>query len=194
MTDGNRRRRLAGRLALLLGGAIALVGALVAGSVATARFGGPAVLTFAGTGDAVTLPQFGERGAHVLRYAHGEPVTFSFPLHNRSRLPVRVESVHLSERELSMLTIDDVTIGSDPLPATVGGGDTATVTVTATYANCRYYHEREIELIEDVTIDGSALGVGVTRHVPLDHDLVLRSPMIVGCPDRTLVRDDDPHD
>ena len=71
------------------------------------------------------------------------------------------------------------------------GFETAIVAVTARYANCRYYHERELQTLAAATVETSALGVHATRTVPFDHPLVVPSPMIVECPDRTLVRDDD---
>ncbi len=68
------------------------------------------------------------------------------------------------------------------------------MTVTARYGNCRYYHEREVQLyLRRSTIGGEVLGVGRdTAAVALDQPAWWStSPMIVDCPDRTLNRDDD---
>jgi hypothetical protein len=40
-------------------------------------------------------------------------------------------------------------------------------------------------------VDGRIFGESFSRTVPFERDLVVRSPMIVGCPDRTLDPDDD---
>jgi hypothetical protein len=182
------RRRA--RYLLWAGAAVALAAVVYGALVVAVRFEGPAEVRFAPDAEAVTLPDF-EGGTHSLRYRHGGTVSFSFPLHNDGVVPITVTAVRLDDEARSMLLLEEVVVGTDRLPARLGAGATTEVRVTARYGNCRYYHEREAETLAGVHVRASALGIGVTREVAFDHPLVVRSPMIVDCPDRTLVRDDD---
>ncbi len=180
------------RYILWLSGLVALLGLLYVATVRTVTFDGDAAIRFAPDAEAISLPGF-DGGAHVAAYEHGGTVSFSFPLRNAGLLGVTVTGVRLDEDDpYPLVTIEHVTVDGDDLPARVGRGHTARVDVTARYDNCRYYHERELELLAGATVDASVLGMGITRDVSFDHPLVVRSPMIVDCPDRTLTRDDDP--
>lgn len=185
--SGRRSRR---RVVIWAGAAVVALALVGLSLVRTTGFDGPVELRFAPDAEAVTLPAF-EGGTHVLRYRHGDTVSFSFPLRNRGLLPLTITEVRIEEDRWSLVHVDDVRVGSEPLPVRLGAGDTATVEVTARYGNCRYYHERELQSLDAVSVEASTLGVHRTRRVPLDHPLVIPSPMIVDCPDRTLVRDDD---
>ena len=173
-----------------VGLAVVLAGAAVA-TITSVRFDGPAPLSFVAGSEVVSLPTFGDEGSHVLLYRHGETVTFSLPLENHGAVPLTVTGVRLSDRAQSMLEVERVSVGADELPVRLAAGESAALRVTARYGNCRYYHEREIESFPSAVVDVDVLGLGVTRTVAFDHPLVLHSPMIVDCPDRTLRRDDD---
>lgn len=179
------------RYAFWAAGAAVLAGLAYLAAVRTASFEGGAVIRFAPDAEAVTLPGF-DGGAHAVVYEHGGTVSFSFPLHHTGLVGLTVTGVRLSEDDpYPLLAIEEVSVDGGDLPARVGRGETARVEVRARYDNCRYYHERELELLEGVTVDATVLGTGVTREVTFDHPLVVRSPMIVHCPDRTLDRNDD---
>ncbi|HZN15167.1 MAG TPA: hypothetical protein VFB78_12915 [Acidimicrobiales bacterium] len=185
------RRRWRGRVALWLGGAALLVAMTLVATVASVRISGTAPVGFGGAAEVVTLPHYGDGGSHILNYAHGDLVTLTFPLTNTGRLPVTVTAVRLGDRPLSLLEPQDVVVGSARLPMRLDPGKSASVVLTAREGNCRYFHEREIELFPAALVDLEVLGVNLTRRVAFDHEIVVHSPMIVGCPDRTLDRSDD---
>lgn len=173
------------RVAFWVVGGLVLVGGGLAAAVGSVGFDGPLPVRFTADAEVVTLPAYGPDGSHVLLYAHGATVTFTVPLHNEGAVPITVESVALGDEPRPLLE-------AEPIPTTrVGAGDTVDLTVTARYGNCRYYHEREVQLYPSVTVRGEALGVGVTKTVDLDSPFVVHAPMIVDCPDRTLDRSDD---
>ena len=153
--------------------------------------GDKASVTFERGATAVTLGAFGDGGSHVLVYAHGRSVRFSFPFENRGHVPVRVTRVRLGSHPRSMLQVEQAGVGPGRLPSTLRPGHTATIVVSARYDNCRYYHEREIESVPAATVDVESLGAVVTRRLAFDHPLIIHSPMIVDCPNRTLDREDD---
>jgi hypothetical protein len=184
------------RVAAVRWGRVVVVGVLLAGvlfgaTLLSVRFVGGAPVTFAGDSDVVTLPRFGDRGAHVLAYHHGEQLDFSFPIENAGRLPLTLETIRMSDEARSMLQVERVTVDGRPLPLQLDAGASAAVRVTARYTNCRYYHEREVEVFRSAIVGSTVLGMAMTRQAAFDYDLVLHSPMIVGCPDRTLDRNDD---
>ena len=179
------------RYRLWLGGLAVLIALAYLATIRTVTFPGDAAIRFGPDADAVSVPNF-DGGAHAVVYRHGGTVSFSFPLRNGALVGITVRGIRLSEDgRYPLLTIEQVSVNGDELPARVGRGDTARVDVTARYDNCRYYHERELDLLTGATVEASALGMAVTRQVSFDHPLVVRSPMIVDCPDRTIDRGDD---
>ena len=103
------QRRIAG-LIFVFGNFALLIAGLIAALFVTTRFGGTATLRFDREGDAVTLPDFGDRGSHIADYRHGETITFSFPLRNTGLVSARVTGVRLSKEKLSMLAIESATV------------------------------------------------------------------------------------
>jgi hypothetical protein len=180
----SRRRRLS----VWVAASIALAAALVGGLRAGTRVDGGQLAFGAGT-DVVTLDGLGPSGAHVLVYHHGAQVALSLPIENRGPLPLRVTDVRLETGDISMLGADPGTSGP-PLP-TLARGDAATLHVPLRLGNCRYFHEREVEMVHAAFVDVELLGMTLTRRVEFDRPLAVRSPMIVDCPERTLVRGDD---
>lgn len=175
---------------LVLGGmASLLIGAyLLAPSLA--RFDADTPPRFSAAA-AVTVPSYGERGTQILAYAYGEQFTITVPIANRGVVPVTVTELRLTEKPRPLVETASVTVDGDRLPATLWPGETAVVELRARFDNCRYYHEREMQTMPGAVVSGHVLGRPVTAIAEFDRDLVVASPMIVGCPDRTLVRGDD---
>jgi hypothetical protein len=63
--------------------------------------------------------------------------------------------------------------------------------VRGSFANCRYYNERNIDLRSQIRVDYRILGIPSSQTVEFDKDLLVKSPMIVSCPERTVNREDD---
>jgi hypothetical protein len=179
------------RVAVAVVSGLLLAAATVAATLVSVQLGGTAAVQFGGDAQVVTLAAFGDRGSHILDYSHGHVVTLSFPLTNTGRLPLTVRAVRLGDGPVSLLEPEHVVVGTKSLPARLAPGESASVVVTAREDNCRYFHEREIELFRAALVDIDVFGVDLTRRVAFDHDIVVHSPMIVGCPDRTLDRSDD---
>lgn len=138
-------------------------------------------------GAAVTVPGFEAAGAHILIYEHGKRLTVTVPVANSGPLPVTIIDVRLSDDARPLVRTE----AAERLPVTLWPGRTAEVELTARFGNCRYYHERQLQTYPGVVVSGHVLGRPMRETVGFDRQLLVHSPMIVGCPDRTLVRDDD---
>lgn len=143
-------------------------------------------------GAAVTVPAY---GTHILAYTYGEQFTVDVRLVNRGILPMTITRIRLTDEPRPLAQTTSVQVDGQPLPTTLWPGESADVTLRARFTNCRYYHEREMQTMPGVLVDGHLLGRPVTQTAAFDHNLVAHSPMIVDCPNRTLTRDDDirPH-
>lgn len=139
-------------------------------------------------GAAVTVPAY---GTHILAYTYGDQFTVDVRLVNRGILPMTITRIRLTDEPRPLAETTSVQVDGQPLPTTLWPGESADVTVRARFANCRYYHEREMQTMPGVLVDGHLLGRPVTQTAAFDHNLVAHSPMIVDCPNRTLSRDDD---
>ena len=117
-------------------------------------------------------------------YEHGATARLTLPITNDGLLPLTVTSVDLGGGVAPLLEVQ----GVGGLPLSVPPGATREVEVTATLANCKFFHEREAQQLPTVRIGFSVLGQQGVRDVPYDRPLLVRSPMIVGCPDRLLDR------
>lgn len=175
------------RTALLAGGlaAASLAGGAMAMAPATASFT-TAAPVYSGSTVVTTLETYGDRGSDVVSYRHGATLRIALPLTNTGALPVTVTGVDLGGQRLALLSVSVRT----PRVA-IGAGETSTVTVEAVLGNCRYYHERELVSYDAVRVRYEVLGRSGERIVPLTHPLLVKSPMIVGCPDRKLYRQTD---
>lgn len=183
-TRGPAPRKALVLVAALLSGAVGLL--VVAGLQAApgAVRLGDVTPAFAGTAPQVTLPTYGAKGMHVIGYQHGASAELTLPIRNTGLLPLTVISVDLGGGVAPLLEVGDV----DGLPLTVLPGATRSVEVRATLANCRFFHEREVQNYPSLRIGFSVLGQRGVRDVPYDRPLMVHSPMIVGCPDRLLDR------
>jgi hypothetical protein len=147
----------------------------------------PLAASFAGSAPQVTLPTYGLRGTHVVGYRHGATTRLTLPVHNSGWLPMTVSSFALGGGVAPLLEVREV----DGLPLTVGPGRTGSLEVVVELANCRFFHEREVQYYESARLGVSVLGRSTVRDVAFDRPLMVHSPMIVGCPDRKLDRQAD---
>jgi hypothetical protein len=132
----------------------------------------------------VTVPEYGVRGAYILGYEHGADVDLQLPITNTGRLPLTVKSVALQAPLAPLLLVHDVS----GLPLTLGPGRSGTVTLRAELTNCRYYHERAMQVFHAVTVGYTSLWRAGERSVIFDRPIYLKGPMLVGCPGRKLDR------
>lgn len=132
----------------------------------------------------VTVPEYGAKGAHILGYVHEAQVQITLPIRNTGRLPVTISSVDLGGGPAPLLAV----LGGPGLPVTVWPGRSAEVTVEAVLTNCRYYHERALEIFAGATVGFSSLGRKGVRMVTFDRPIMIKGPMLVGCPGRKLDR------
>jgi hypothetical protein len=181
----SRRRRAVG---------LATVGAVVAVVAAYLWATGPAVRLVAAGPLGLSNPEVGATVAglgasgatHVMFYRHDAYSTIGVPVQNAGPLPATVTGMRL-------VTPDDypllVAVDGPEAVMLAAGGQTDLALVTR-FDNCEYYHERGAMLVTEVAVDTTVLGRTRTHLVTLDHPLYVRSPMITGCPDRTLDRSD----
>ena len=141
-------------------------------------------ITISGEARAMTLPAFGARGSYVLDYVDGATITVAVPIRNDGRLGMDVTGLRLSDEPRPLLA----PLATSALPVHVPAGGEATIPIRARLTNCAYYHEREVARYVAATVTYEVLGRQATRVVPLEHDLVIHAPMIVGCPDGKLDR------
>lgn len=174
----------------------ALVGVLALGALALLALAGfraaqeslafePVTPVFGGSAPAVTLPTYGTKGMYVIGYEHGETARISLPIRHDGPFPVTVEDVDLGGGIAPLLVVREVT----GLPLSLGPGEEEVVEVTVELANCRFFHEREVQNFASFRVDVSLLGQHQTRVVEYDRPIMVHSPMLVGCPDRKLDRE-----
>jgi hypothetical protein len=179
------RRRSRWRVAVVVLVAGLLGGLLGAPYLIRLEAGGPPRFS---PGAAVTVPAY---GSHILAYSYGAEFTVDVRLVNRGILPLTITRIRLTDEPRPLVETTSVHVDGQRLPMTLWPGESADVALRARFANCRYYHERELQTMPGALVDGHLLGRPVTQIAAFDHDLVVHSPMIVGCPNRTLARDDD---
>lgn len=132
----------------------------------------------------VTVPEYGVRGGDILGYEDRAVIRMSLPLHNSGRLPVTVTSLSLGGGPAPLLAVRSIT----GLPVTLWPGRSADIAVTAELTNCKFFHEREMQTYDDLRVEGRSMGRSFVRDVGFVRPIYLKSPMIVGCPDRKLNR------
>jgi hypothetical protein len=141
-------------------------------------------VTITGGARVMTLPELGARGSYVLDYVDGAAITVAVPIRNDGRFGLDVTGVRLTDEPRPLLE----QLAVDGLPVHVPAGGEATIPIRARLANCAYYHEREVARYGAATLTYEVFGRRATRAVPLEHDLVIHAPMIVGCPNGKLDR------
>lgn len=131
----------------------------------------------------VSLPRF-EGGMEVVRYVHGEVATIDLPVRNDSPFTVEVTGIALTGENKPMLQV----LKDDRLSLELGPGESATASIRARFANCKYYTERAMMLLPSVSVSFESFGRAGVQEVELARQLAVRSPTIVDCPDRTMDR------
>ena len=139
----------------------------------------------------VDVPGYQVGGTTVVDYRHGAEVVVAVPLRNDGPLPVEVTAVRPLDAPLPLLEVRAV----EGLPLELGPGDSGEVLLRGVLTNCRYYHEREAQNLRALVVEGK-VGLGPLRRsvaleAPLARSVMVRSPMIVGCPDRKIDRQAD---
>lgn len=180
------------RRAVVVAVALSVVLALLAtwwAAPALVDLGRDAVPSFGDGTVAVELPQFGEGGSYVLAYDDGGYAEVRIPVRNDGRLPVSLRGVRLTDQSRSLAEVVAAAApGGAPLPLDLGPGQEAMLSLTLRFDNCDYYHERAMQALPAALVDVSVLGRAGVVEVPLARPLLVRSPMIVDCPDRVLDR------
>ena len=132
----------------------------------------------------VTVPEYGPKGSYVLGYEHGATARLSLSVTNDGPLPIRITSLDLGGGPAPLLAVR----GFEGLPLSLGRGETGAVTAVVAMVNCRYFNERQMQVYDDVRVGFDTLGRSGTRTLAYDRPILVKSPMIVSCPDRLLDR------
>lgn len=130
---------------------------------------------------------YGADGATFLHYRHGETVTVTVPIQNRSPLPLTVSTIAPRTESRPLLTLTAAT----DLPLRLGPFEQQDVELTYEFGNCRYWHERGAQTVDTVSLSGATVGRAWSQQLRLEEPLIVHSQVINNCPDRTLVRGDD---
>ena len=149
--------------------------------------------------EVVTIEEFEEAGAHVMRYTDGGYVTYAFTVRNTGPVGVTVTGLSLpdeSERRMLQPVTAGLATGAtaeatdmEPFePFALGAGQERQIIVQARMDNCEYYTERAIETVDSQRITYRAVGIPRAATVSFEEPLLVRSPTIKRCPERTLDR------
>lgn len=187
---------LVGVLLLLLGAAIVLRGQKPLAPVATIA-AGPEMLSD-------VIPTGTDRQGIAIVYDHEQPASFAMELRNDGPVGITITGLGTEADQLHLLQPygvfvmpagADLDVDADDAVEmqsfALAPGESRVVLVRGSFANCRYYNERNIDLRTKIRVDYRILGVPASQMVEFDKDLLVKSPMIVGCPERTVNREDD---
>lgn len=113
---------------------------------------------------------FGVDGSTIVAYEHDTDIAMRVAWDGG-----RVEAARLGDEEIHLLTVTGLEQDADGLILTLHRD------------NCRYFHERAIDMFPHVTLD---LADGSSVWAVFERPLFVKSPMLASCPDRTLDRQD----
>ena len=147
----------------------------------------------------VAVSEFEDAGAQILRYVDGASVTYAFTIRNTGPVGITVTGVALppeSERRMLQPVTAGLTNGSTAeaadlksfAPFRLAAGEEQRIVVQARMDNCEYYTERAIETVKTQDVTYRAAGLSRTATITFDQPLLVRSPTIQRCPERTLNR------
>ena len=146
-----------------------------------------------------TVPGYDVTGVHVLRYVHDKVVSYSLTVRNSGPLPITVAGVELPpQRERRLLQpvafglpgngsadADDM---QDFEAVSLAPGAQQQIVIQARFDNCEYYTERAIETVDRQVVDFLVAGLPRKKTIHFERPLLVRSPTINRCEDRTLDR------
>ncbi len=118
-----------------------------------------------------SVETFGVAGSRILSYRHDTDVEMVVPWDGPPAVSAR-----LGDDDVHLATVTDVAPTRDG------------ALVTLHLDNCRFFHERAIDMFAGIHL---GLADGGTAQVRFDRPLFVKSPMLASCPDRTLDRQDD---
>lgn len=201
-TDTRRSRALPltmalfGVVLLLFGAAIVLRAQQPLAPVATIQAGAEVISD--------VIPSGTNRQGLAIVYDHEQPASFALELTNNGSVGITITGVGTEAGQLHLLhpygafvmpggaDLDSDFADAEELSSfALGPGESRVVVVRGSFANCRYYNERNIDIRTDIRFDYRILGVPSSQTVAFDKDLLVKSPMIVSCPERTVNREDD---
>lgn len=132
----------------------------------------------------VDLPDYGARGTTAIGYRDQRYASIELPVRNTGRLPVTVVGLDPFPELLGMVEV----VGDAGLPAVVEPGGTLPLTARVRFTNCEYYTERAVNRFVAASVQVERLGIAHTVEVAYPREVVLRSPTILGCPERSTDR------
>ncbi len=169
------------RRVLLLVGLLLL--AVAGGGVAVARSSpslsadGPTEV--AGT-EAAPAFELANRTIRQIRYVDGGTMRYTFRIHNDGRLPVTVLGLAGDQEDSRLFTITDLS------EVTIGGGETAEVTLSLSMSGCETLSSRSGAFVTTLRIRTEQAGMFEdTVDLTLPEEIHTGSPREVSCPRST---------
>jgi hypothetical protein len=143
-----------------------------------------APLRFLGHDQVAELPSYGATGTTAVGYRDGRGATIELAVRNAGGVPLTVREVEPFPELLGMISTEP----GEGLPVTVAPGETATVASQVRFTNCEYYTERAVNRFDTAQVVVERLGAAWVVEVAHPRQVVLRSPTILGCPERSTDR------
>lgn len=164
---------LAGLLLLTVAGG----GIAVAQSTPSLSTDGPTEV--AGT-EASAGFQVAERTIRQVRYVDQGTMTYTFQVHNDGRLPVRLLGLSDDQEDSRLFTLADLSAH------TIGGGESAEVTLTLSMSGCETLSSRSGAFVTTVRVRTEQAGMFEdTVELTLPEEIHTGSPREVSCPRST---------
>jgi hypothetical protein len=143
-----------------------------------------APLTLVGHDRVADLPAYGASGTTAVGYLDRRGATIELAVRNAGAVPLTVHDVEPFPELLGMVE----TVQGEGLPVTLASWETATVVAQVRFTNCEYYTERAVNRFETAQVEVERLGATWVVQVAHPREVVLRSPTILGCPERSTDR------
>lgn len=183
-----RRRRPWLLVGVLLAAVVLLAAWVVAPGALTHH--GPVSLDFDRDAPAAVVEGLeGPAGAYVVGYEHDTYVDVTVAVPNRGPVAVEVLDVRPVLQDAPLLVPTEGWAPTADERSTSGSAVTGAWRLR--FDNCEAYHEREAMVVDRVEVASRVLGRVVVDEVALDRPMMVRSPMLWQCPDRTIDRGDD---
>jgi hypothetical protein len=166
---------------LLLAGLLLLI--VAGGGIAVAR-SSPSLTTDGPTEVAGTEASAGfriaDRTIRQVRYVDLGSMAYTFQVHNDGRLPVRLLGLADDQTDSRLFTLTDLS------STTIGGGESADVTLTMTMSGCETLSSRSGAFVTSVRVRTEQAGMFEdTVELTLPEELHTGSPREVSCPRST---------